>query len=411
MSLLETIKQAIINVRSNLLRSGLTILIIAFGIMSLIGILTAIDSIVFSLSDSFSGMGANTFVIAPKDAQIGERRGGRVAKIGSPITYRQAEDFKERFTFPATVGITLSYGQATVRYGSKKTNPSVEVSGVDEHAFSLQSLEIEKGRNFSDGEILNGSNAVILGTGVIEKISENDNTNFLDKYIEIDNEKYKVIGILKAKGSSINKSADNICIIPLLTAKKVYANDNSNYILTVGINDASRIEEATMEAKGLFRQIRQLSLAEQDDFETQSSEGLVEIIKDNTKKIRLATIAIGLITLLGAAIGLMNIMLVSVTERTKEIGICKALGATRNNIMNQFLSEAIIICQIGGLIGIVLGILIGNIVTLLIGGKFLIPWGWTLVGVITCFVVGVISGIYPASKASKLDPIESLRYE
>jgi putative ABC transport system permease protein len=217
---------------------------------------------------------------------------------------------------------------------------------------------------------------------------------------------------MASKGSTMNESSDRRVFAPLATVKALYgAGDEKDYYLLVAVDNATNMDAAQSEATGLFRQIRGLRPGQDDDFEIFASNSLVAILKDNTVTLRLSAVAIGLMTLLGAAIGLMNIMLVSVTERTREIGIYKALGATRKSILTQFLSEAIIICQIGGLVGIILGILIGNIVTLLLGGSFLIPWGWMLLGFTLCMVVGIVSGFYPAMKAARLDPIESLRYE
>ena len=217
---------------------------------------------------------------------------------------------------------------------------------------------------------------------------------------------------MASKGSTMNESSDRRVYAPLMTAKALFGSGvDRDYFLMVAVNNSTDMEAAQSEAIGLFRQIRGLRPGQDDDFKVFASDGLVAILKENTTNLRLATIAIGLMTLLGAAIGLMNIMLVSVTERTREIGIYKALGATRRSILLQFLTEAIVICQIGGLVGIFLGILIGNIVTPLLGGSFLIPWGWMFLGFALCMVVGVVSGFYPAMKAARLDPIESLRYE
>ena len=209
----------------------------------------------------------------------------------------------------------------------------------------------------------------------------------------------------------MNSQADRAVYVPLANVRAIYATAESNYDLIVAIQNAPDLEEAKSEATGLFRQIRGLRPGQDDDFEIFASDSLIAIFKENTTNLRLATIAIGLMTLLGAAIGLMNIMLVSVTERTREIGIYKALGATRRNILNQFLAEAVLICQMGGVLGIALGILVGNVVTLLLGGDFLVPWAWMLLGLVLCMVVGIASGFYPAMKAARLDPIEALRYE
>ena len=206
-------------------------------------------------------------------------------------------------------------------------------------------------------------------------------------------------------------SSDRVVLIPLVKAKTLYGHQNKNYNIAVALSSVERMDDAVSTAIGVLRNVRKLKVSEDNDFEIRKSDGLIEVLKENTAMIRMATVGIALITLLGAAIGLMNIMLVSVTERTREIGICKALGATRKNILMQFLTEAIVICQLGGIVGIILGILVGNIMTYFMGGSFLAPWAWMALGIITCFIVGLFSGLYPALKASRLDPIESLRYE
>jgi putative ABC transport system permease protein len=409
----EILSMAFQNIRANMLRAVLTLLIIAFGIMALVGILTAIDAIAFSLNDSFSGLGANSFSIERKWGEVRSNRGGKRQKVAPAVNFKQAMEFKERYDFPAKVAVgCYGTGQATVKFGDKETNPNVVFNGADENFLDIKGFDLEVGRNFSRVEVENGAPNVIIGADVVKKLFGGKSAKALDQIISVNNRKYRVIGVLASKGSTMNESSDRRVYAPLVTVKSLYGGgDDRDYFLLVAVAQPTDMEAAQSEATGLFRQIRGLQPGEEEDFEIFASDGLVAILKENTTNLRLATIAIGLMTLLGAAIGLMNIMLVSVTERTREIGIYKALGATRRSILLQFLTEAIVICQLGGLVGILLGILIGNVVTLLMGGSFLVPWGWMTLGFILCMIVGVVSGFYPAMKAARLDPIESLRYE
>ncbi len=408
----EILSMAFQSIRTNMLRAVLTLLIIAFGIMALVGILTAIDAIAFSLNDNFSGLGANSFSIERKWEEVKSNQRGRQRKASEQIRYKQAEEFKERFGFPAKVSVSFrGTGMATVKYNDEKTNPNVPLMGVDENFFTVKGMDIEYGRNFSKMEVEDGQAKVVIGRDIVKKLFKDKPEKALDQIIIVGSNRYRVVGVLKSKGSSMGNSEDRAVFAPLVAVKSAYGNDNTNYDLIVAVNNATDMDAAQSEATGLFRQIRGLRPGEPEDFEIFASDSLAAILKENTVTLRLATIAIGLMTLLGAAIGLMNIMLVSVTERTREIGIYKALGATRRSILTQFLTEAIVICQIGGLVGIFLGVLMGFGVSALMQGSFFIPWGWMFLGFTLCMIVGVISGFYPAMKAARLDPIESLRYE
>ncbi len=412
MPFLEIVRMALQNIRANMLRAVLTLLIIAFGIMALVGILTAIDSIAYSLNDNLSGLGANSFTIERKWAEEKSSQHGRRQKVGEPIRYKDAEDFKARFNFPASVSISFrASGLATIKFADEKTNPNISFFGIDENYFTAKGLEIEYGRNFSRTEIENGQPKIILGREIVKTLFDDKPEKALDQVVLVGNLRYRVVGVLKSKGASMGNSSDRAVFAPLANVRVIYGAADTDYDLVVSVRNSEDMNAAQSEATGLFRQIRHLRPGQDEDFEMFASDSLVAILKKNTTNLRLATIAIGLMTLLGAAIGLMNIMLVSVTERTREIGIYKALGATRKSILTQFLTEAVVICQIGGIVGILLGILVGNIVTPMLGGSFLIPWGWMLLGLTLCMIVGVVSGFYPAMKAARLDPIEALRYE
>lgn len=413
MDLLENIQLALVSIWSNLLRAVLTLLIIAFGIMALVGILTSIDAIKSSMTENLASMGTNTFNVIRKGTGIQGGRRGRKRMVGEKIRYEQAISFKDKYKYPALVSVSaLGSTTSVVKFKKEETDPTSTVYGADENYLDVAGYQLKAGRNILKEESENGRNIVIIGSDIANKLFPNFSTSsILGSAISIKNIQFKIIGILKEKGSSMTFNGDQMVIVPLQTLNKYFGSMTSSFNISVMVNDATRINSAMSEAEGLFRRIRKIAVADPADFELEKSDGLITLIVDNTATLQLAAIFIGLITLLGAAIGLMNIMLVSVTERTREIGICKSLGATRKTILIQFLVEAIVICQLGGLVGIVLGIIAGNGVTFFVGGQFVVPWAWIFLGFSLCFIVGIISGIYPAMKASRLDPIESLRYE
>lgn len=406
----ENVKVALQAIRSQLLRTILTVLIIAFGIMALVGILTAIDGIKQSINSNFARMGANTFTIRNRGEHIRVGKKGTKAKHFRSITYDEAQRFCEEFSFPAIASISAMATQiATVRFESNKTNPNVAVFGGDINYLVVSGYELESGRNFSNHEIQSGTPLVILGKEVATNLFKN--TEPLGAIVSIGSRKYKVIGVLKEKGSSMGFGGDKMCIISVGNLRHNYMRPNLSFVISVLANDAQNLDVALGEATGLFRKIREVKLGDDENFEVVKSDSLSQILIENISYVTMAATIIGFITLLGAAIGLMNIMLVSVTERTREIGIRKAIGAKAKIIRQQFLIEAIVICQLGGVFGIIFGIIIGNVVSYFVGGGFIIPWLWITSGIVICLVVGIASGIYPAIKASKLDPIEALRFE
>ena len=375
--------------------------------------LTAIDGLLFSMSDNFNRLGANSYNFRRSSETITTNNGGRQEKRGDPIDFDDAYDFKEAFRYSGSVVSIDTYcsGSATVKYGDKETNPTVSIVGVDEEYFSTSAFEISEGRNFTRSEAYSGGNRVILGSDIVEQLYDDNHEKAVGSNISLNGAKYKVLGTLKQKGNSSGSRNDRRVFIPLINAKKLYGYTGRNYNVTVAVKNSTEIDDAVSQGIGVMRNVRKLKASEKNDFEIRKSDGILERLKEMTSSLRLGTIVIATLTLLGAAIGLMNIMLVSVTERTAEIGVRKALGATRSNVLIQFLTEAVVICIIGGIVGIFFGIILGILVSLGTNSTFVTPWHWMLLGIMVCVVVGVVSGIYPALKASRLDPIESLRYE
>ncbi len=426
MTFKDTLSLSWRNISGNKLRTSLTVAIIALGIFALIMIVTAIKAASLSLTTSFSTMGANSFSLRYKDRNI--RIGGgrqsentktsksalkeKKSNNGKVITYDEARAFKERYNFPAKVGLALMGPRNIVCNNErKKTNPDVTVLGGDENYLELNGYKIAYGRNFTEAEIGTGRSICMLGSGVAQKLYPDNPEKAIDKVVSIDHTPYRVIAVLEDKGSSAFFNTSKIVVTSYNTIRRLYSSQNSSFNIGVMVPDLKLMDVAIGEAKGTFRPIRKLDVKDEINFYVDKSDSIAEALLTNLGFLEKGTIGIAFITLIGAAIGLMNIMLVAVNERTKEIGLIKALGGTSKDVRAQFLYESVLISLLGAIAGIISGILLGNVVALLLKTGFVVPWGWVISGIFVCSFVGLAAGLYPAHKASKLDPIVALRYE
>ena len=422
MVLLDVFRQAYKTVASNKLRTGITISIIAFGIMALIGIITAIEAMNSSVTNNFATMGANGFTISFKDRiRFGNQnndvskstRGKKQKKsnLDKPITLAQAEAFKQEYHFPAIVSIALNGRWSyEIHYGDRKTNPNVRINGGDENYVEVNGFSIAYGRNFTPRDVESGRRVCLLGSDVADKLFNNKPEKAVDKVVRIGTAPYVVIGVLKAKGSSSLLRADNV-IITTYNSVRTLSNAASSFTLGVTANSILEVNAAVGEAASEFRSIRRLQPTEDENFSIEKSDKVASTVLNLLSSISGASGVIGIITLISAAIALMNIMLVAVNERTREIGLIKAIGGKKKNIRQQFLFESIIISVAGAVFGIILGVLVGNIFALFLDTGFVIPWGWIVTGISICALFGLLAGLWPAIKASKLNPINALRYE
>lgn len=424
MTIFDSLSLAWRTVRSNKLRTGITVAIIAFGIMALIGIITAIEAMNQSLKESFSSMGANAFNIRFKDSRV--RFGGnnsnvkkttrgrkeKKSNLDKSILKEEAEYFKQNFNFPsAKVSIyRRGPGGQEVNYKDKKTNPQIVVWGGDEHYLQVTGYVIEMGRNLNDLDQQSGRNVCLIGSNVAKTLFGDRPDKSIDKIVRIGGLPYRVIGLLKSKGSSAMLRQDDVVVTTYNNVRN-FQNASRSYLVGVMVSNVNELDPASGVATSVFRSVRRLKPLDEDNFVIEKSDKFAEMFISFLSSITGSAGAIGLITLIGAAIGLMNIMLVAVNERTKEVGLIKAIGGKSKNVRQQFLFESMIISLLGAVFGIILGVMVGNVFGLILKTGFVVPWAWVIVGVVICSVVGLIAGIYPAMKAARLNPIVALRYE
>lgn len=423
MRLIDTLSLAYRTILGNKLRTIITVLIIAFGIMALVGIITAEDALKQKFTESFSAMGANGFTIhykswfnfnsngvkSQKKSALKEKR----SNSNEPITRLQAETFRARFNYPAKMAIGLvGSNDAVVSLGNRKTNPNVRVQGGDENYLELNGFTLAAGRNLNGLDLTSGRNVCIIGHDVATKFFGDNPERPVERIIRVNNLPFRVIGVMGSKGSSLGMNFDNMILTSYNTVRRLFSlGSQTSFSIQVKVTDVKQIEGAIDQAEGVFRPVRRLDVTEADNFLIDKSDTFVNLLLKQLGFITVAAIIIGVITLVGAAVGLMNIMLVAVTERTKEIGLIKAIGGRQRSVRQQFLFESILICLIGAAFGVVLGVIVGNVFSLVLSTGFVVPWGWVAGGIVICSLVGLAAGAYPAVKAGRLNPIEALRYE
>jgi len=407
----ENIRIAFGSIKTQILRTILTVLIIAIGITALVGILTVVSALENTISSDFASMGANTFNINQYENKV-RNRGGKEREVVNPIiSYPEAVAFKNKFKYPFTE-TSLSFtatSTAEVKYLGEKTDPEITIVGVDEHFITNSGLETSLGRSFNQFDIENNTYSCVVGSDFEKGLLKDINP--IDKIISIRGARFKVIGVLKEKGSTFGNSQDLRVLIPIQVARSLFTAPNINYTISVMVSKKEVLNEAIDNATSTMRRVRKLSPVRDNNFGVVRSDDLINRILSITQYLGIAAWTISVITILGSSIALMNIMVVSVTERTREIGVRKALGAKRSTVAFQFFIETLLIGQIGGLVGIVLGILLGFAIATAMSFSFVIPWMAIFAAFATSFCVALVSGLYPAIKASKLDPIEALRYE
>ncbi|MCW3073546.1 MAG: hypothetical protein JWP69_615 [Flaviaesturariibacter sp.] len=424
MKLSDVFSLAYRTVRGNKLRTGITVAIIAFGIMALIGIITAIKAMNQKFTESFSTMGATGFTIRFKernirfgndnsDLKVSKKnpRKEKKSSLGKPITIDEAEGFVNNYRFDAQVGLsTMASRNAIVNYGAKKTTPNVTLIGGDDNYLALNGFALQTGRNFSRQEIQSAANVCLLGYDVANRLFEDRVEKAVNNVVRLNGIPYRVLAVLASRGSTFGFSRDNVVLLSYRNVKKNIA-PNSSFVIGVMANDLNQVEEGMGEAEGTFRSVRKLATIEESNFVLDRNDSVAEKAMSSLSFLTISATVIGMITLIGAAIGLMNIMLVSVTERTKEVGLIKAIGGKSKTVRQQFLTEAVIISILGAFFGIILGVGVGNLFSIVLGTGFVVPWNWVLYGILICTTVGLLAGLYPALKAGRLNPIEALRYE
>ena len=406
----ESLQMALSSVKTSKLRSLLTLLDIAVGVFSIISVMIAVVVLKNSIEEGMMQLGANTFQIQKFPAFQTGPHDHRMFRNRKDITYEQALQVREKATLASAVGLEMWRFGLVFVWNGQKTNPNISIGGENLDGLITNDWTVEIGRSFSQQDLDEGRKVMILGKALAEKLFP-PSINPIGESIRADGSVYQVIGVFESKGGALGGNQDNFGAIPITTYMQKYGKATRSVNIMVKAINRESMDDAIEQARLILRTARKVPPGAEDDFAWFSNDSLIKQFDEFTLYLRLGVMLISFIALLAAGVGIMNIMLVSVTERTREIGIRKAIGAQRRDILTQFMIEAILLCEIGGVLGVVLGIITGNVVGLLLEVPAVIPWDWAAIGIIVCSIVGLVFGVYPAWKAANLDPIEALRYE
>jgi putative ABC transport system permease protein len=405
---IETFRLAVTALSSNKLRSSLTVLGIAVGVFSVIGVMTLINGMRSSIETGLNVLGANSFQVT-KFPPINFSDPWTRFRNRRDISYPHAERFKEAMGEAARVNLQISRNGVTVVNRDLRTNPNVRLIGTDDNFITAFNYDVGAGRNLGVDDVLYGRAVCVLGAAVVERVFPEGEA--LGRLVRINGQNYTVVGLLAPKGSSFGGNPDNLVLTPISRFLAIYGRAWRSISINVQAPGPTEIAATEEQAIGAMRLVRGLEPEDPNDFEVFSNESLIEAFNKIADIVAAGALIISAIALLASGIGVMNIMLVSVTERTKEIGIRKSIGAKKRSILLQFLAEAVALSMIGGVAGVVIGVGGGNAVAMAMNTSITFPWLWAGIGLAVCGGIGVIFGLYPAWKAASLDPIEALRYE
>jgi putative ABC transport system permease protein len=406
----ESFSMAIGAIAAHKLRSALTLLGVLVGVFSIIVVMTAMRVMQSNIERQLSSLGSDTFMIRKwPNTYFGYS--GDLEKFWrrKNITLAQGKKLPDKTTLPLSIGVETSFWSGEIKTRYKTSAPTVRLYGETPGSFPAHNWNLAEGRLLLDADV-NGSRSVcVLGSGLATNIFPNSSA--VGEQVKIDGINYSVVGVLEGKGSSLGSDQDNFAVVPLTTGMNRYGRWGRSLNILVQARDRASYDATLEEVRGALRSIRKVPPGKDDDFEISSNDSMIDQFKDFTRSVRIGVAVVSSIALLAAGIGIMNIMLVSVTERTREIGIRRAIGAKKRNIMVQFIMEAVVLCEVGGAVGVVFGILGGNVLALVLKLPPVVPVDWVVMGLAICSIVGIVFGTYPAWKAANLDPIESLRYE